>query len=102
MRALHADTRLQVSRSKLGERADLHFGARNSNTNRFPAIIPEGQHPIPSRTRKLSPPGPMVLQGGPCGRVGRRREIFAKAGSRTAPRLFHFCGSSIAKLRPKR
>jgi hypothetical protein len=29
----------------------------------FPAIIPEGSHPFPSRTRKLSPSGPMVLQG---------------------------------------
>jgi hypothetical protein len=39
----------------------------------FLATIPERSHPFPSRTRKLSSPGPMVLQGQPCGRVGRRR-----------------------------
>jgi hypothetical protein len=27
----------------------------------FPAARPEGPHPFPSRTRSLSPPGPMVL-----------------------------------------
>ena len=32
-----------------------------------------GSHPIPSRTRKLSLSEPMVLQGKPCGRVGRCR-----------------------------
>jgi hypothetical protein len=39
----------------------------------FPAAIPERPHPFPSRTRKLSSPGPMVLQGELCGRVGRCR-----------------------------
>jgi hypothetical protein len=39
----------------------------------FLAAIPERSHPFPSRTRKLSSPGPMVLQGQPCGRVGRCR-----------------------------
>ena len=43
---------------------------------KIPAVLPEGPHPIPSRTRKLRPPGPMVLQGKLCGRVGRRRELF--------------------------
>jgi hypothetical protein len=37
----------------------------------FLATMAEGSHPIPSRTRKLSPPAPMVLQGSLCGRVGR-------------------------------
>ena len=32
-----------------------------------------GAHPDPYRTRKLSRPAPMVLQGRPCGRLGRRR-----------------------------
>ena len=32
-----------------------------------------GSHPFPFRTRKLSPPAPMVLGGRPPGRVGRRR-----------------------------
>ena len=30
-------------------------------------------HPFPSRTRKLSLAGPMVLHGQPCGRLGDRR-----------------------------
>ena len=30
-------------------------------------------HPFPSRTRKLSLAGPMVLHGRPCGRLGDRR-----------------------------
>jgi hypothetical protein len=33
--------------------------------------MPERSHPFPSRTRKLSSPGPMVLQAQACGRVGR-------------------------------
>lgn len=40
----------------------------------------EGQHPVPSRTRQLSPPPPMVLPGRPGGRVGRRRELFPALG----------------------
>src|SRR2546430_17618555 len=41
---------------------------------RFPAVIAEGKHPFPSRTRPLSPPAPMVLHGR---RVGEQ----AAAGS---------------------
>ena len=33
-------------------------------------------HPFPSRTRKLSLAGPMVLHGRPCGRLGDRRQLF--------------------------
>ena len=36
-------------------------------------ILPRGFHPFPSRTRKLSPAGPMVLHAKVCGRVGRCR-----------------------------
>ena len=36
------------------------------------AIFAVGVHPVPYRTRKLSSHAPMVLQGQPCGRVGRR------------------------------
>ena len=36
--------------------------------------IAEGRHPVPYRTRKLSPPAPMVLPGKLGGRVGRRRD----------------------------
>src|SRR3954464_8380033 len=49
--------------------------ARITEREQISAVTPEGSHPIPSRTRKLRPPGPMVLQGKPCGRVGRRREL---------------------------
>ena len=45
-----------------------HAALRSST---FLAITAEGPHPIPSRTRKLSLPAPMVLQGSLCGRVGR-------------------------------
>jgi hypothetical protein len=33
----------------------------------------EGKRPVTFRTRKLSPPAPMVLHSGGCGRVGHRR-----------------------------
>src|SRR5215471_16858418 len=36
-------------------------------------ILPRGFHPFPSRTRQLSPAGPMVLHAKVCGRVGRCR-----------------------------
>ena len=39
----------------------------------FLVATPERSHPFPSRTRKLSSPGPMVLQAQACGRVGRCR-----------------------------
>jgi hypothetical protein len=37
-------------------------------------MLAAGKHPVPSRTRKLSPPAPMVLHWGRCGRVGHRQE----------------------------
>jgi hypothetical protein len=40
------------------------------------AAIAVGKRPVPFRTRKLSPPAPMVLPGGPGGRVGRGRTNF--------------------------
>ena len=43
------------------------------NAPRGPAATAAGAHPDPYRTRKLSRPAPMVLQGRPCGRAGRRR-----------------------------
>ena len=49
------------------------LGPAGLRTSFFLATIPERSHPFPSRTRKLSSPGPMVLQGQPCGRVGRCR-----------------------------
>ena len=38
-------------------------------------VLAVGSRPVPFRTRKLSPPAPMVLHSGGCGRVGRRRHI---------------------------
>ena len=43
----------------------------------FPRPYRRRSHPFPSRTRKLSSSGPMVLHGQLCGRVGRRG-IFKK------------------------
>jgi hypothetical protein len=42
----------------------------------FSAAIAKRQHPLPSRTRKLSSSAPMVLPGKLGGRVGRRRNFF--------------------------
>ena len=87
------------------------FGGRDSiggasfcsaSSSGFLAAIAEGSHPIPSRTRKLSPPAPMVLQGRPCGRVGRCQiygpevlcgtsgSIFLKGGSPRDSAFFHW------------
>src|SRR5438552_11878709 len=55
---------------------------------RFPAALPEGPHPIPSRTRKLSPPGPMVLLGRLSGRVGRCRNFSSEPRGRATTGLF--------------
>jgi hypothetical protein len=41
--------------------------------HRVTAAIAEGKRPVPFRTRKLSPPAPMVLHSTGCGRVGHRR-----------------------------
>src|SRR5262245_61288912 len=43
----------------------------------------EGEHPVPFRTRKLSPPAPMVLPWQRGGRVGRRRDIVNEGPPRT-------------------
>ena len=51
---------------------------RGSYLNRVSAVIARGKRPVPFRTRKLSLSAPMVLQGGPCGRVGRCRTFFRK------------------------
>ena len=60
------------------------------------AILAVGVHPVPYRTRKLSPHAPMVLQGQPCGRVGRRHPT-SRIGS------FFVCrqGRDAALLAPK-
>src|ERR1700730_9412209 len=40
----------------------------------FLVVIPRGSHPLPSRTRKLSPAVTIILQGHLGGKVGRRQE----------------------------
>ena len=48
----------------------------------FVGDLTAGVHPFPSRTRKLSPAGPMVLHAKVCGRVGRcRHKIKASHGN---------------------
>src|SRR3954466_10115240 len=64
----------------------------------FLAAIPKRSHPFPSRTRKLSFSGPMVLQGQPCGRVGRCRG-FEGSLERVGLLLFSALGlSSLGRL----
>ena len=60
----------------LARRAD-HQEPRSQRptTASLSVILPRGFHPFPSRTRKLSPAGPIVLHAKVCGRVGRRRHI---------------------------
>ena len=53
--------------------ADPPQSSPRRNAPRGPAATAAGAHPDPYRTRKLSRPAPMVLQGRPCGRLGRRR-----------------------------
>ena len=49
----------------------------------------EGEHPVPSRTRKLSPPAPMVLLWRRSGRVGRCRDFLTNGPpARAARSLF--------------
>src|SRR5687768_18159582 len=49
----------------------------------------EGEHPVPSRTRKLSPPAPMVLLWRRSGRVGRCRDFLTNGPPARAARS-HF------------
>ena len=63
----------------------------SQNASSLSAIIPRGHHPFPSRTRKLSPAGPIVLHAKVCGRVGRRRHKLSR------PR----CESSVAFFVPQ-
>src|SRR6186713_1491118 len=46
-----------------------------STWQQISVAMAEGSHPFPFRTRKLSPPAPMVLGSRGPGRVGRRRVL---------------------------
>src|SRR6266542_3512233 len=59
---------------------------RSPHLNRVSAVIAKGKHPVPFRTRKLSPSAPMVLRGGPRGRVGRRRTCLKRVAPDTVER----------------
>ena len=41
----------------------LLVSGRRFASHKFPVVIPRGSHPFPSRTRKLSLAGPMILRG---------------------------------------
>src|ERR1700749_3802864 len=67
------------------------------------AAIAKGKHPVPFRTRKLSPSAPMVLRGGPRGRVGRRRAYLKEAAPRKGRAAsFLFTTGSRRSLPPHR
>src|SRR5271169_5325020 len=82
----HLRPRILLSHSRSFARDEL----RNPFASfEFPVVIPRGSHPFPSRTRKLSLAGPMILHGQLCGNVGRRRDKFEK-GSDSNRSLFLF------------
>ena len=64
--------RIEFARTKLSQKLKtiLKFGPRTSDYEYDLVTIPEGFHPFSSRTRKLRPPGPMILGFTP-GKVGR-------------------------------
>ena len=68
---------VMCSRSLCGSR-DAVGPVGPRHLHRVTAVMAKGKHPVPFRTRKLSSSAPMVLRGGPRGRVGRRRTSFAE------------------------
>ena len=66
--------------------------------HRVTVIMASGKRPAPFRTRKLSCSAPMVLQGGPCGRVGRRRTYKHPRGDQQWSTRGCFCVRRV--LRP--
>src|SRR5579872_5028779 len=75
---------------------------RMTHLNRVSAVIAKGKHPVPFRTRKLSSSAPMVLRGGPRGRVGRRRTYLKRVAphmwSSGPLRLSGYCGGRCWRL----
>jgi hypothetical protein len=65
-----------------------------SSSTFFLVAIAEGPHPIPSRTRSLSLPASMVLQGRPCGRV-ERRQIYGPLGNEGAVFIGSVCARGV-------
>src|SRR5271155_4420246 len=58
---------------------------------KFPVTILRGSHPFPSRTRKLSLAGPMVLRAQVRGRLGDRRNNLEKAPQGNLRGFFCVC-----------
>jgi hypothetical protein len=75
--APHAFKTVKFKGEKQILRADaLRISAQGSDALKAPRLAGDHtarDHPFPSRTRKLSLAGPMVLHGQPCGRLGDRR-----------------------------
>src|SRR3954470_10835563 len=69
-----------VPEIRTGHRRAHHARRSRSHLHRVSAAIATGKRPAPFRTRKLSPSAPMVLPGGPGGRVGRRLASFVDGG----------------------
>src|SRR5690606_4539590 len=72
---------------KTGEKAegDTDNHPRTQGGHRVTAVTAEGKRPATFRTRKLSPPAPMVLHRQQCGRVGHRRTTPKKGGPNARP-----------------
>src|ERR1700732_1887683 len=84
--------RISVVALAILARDELGIGMRVSS---FLVIIPRGSHPFPSRTRKLSLAGPMILHGQLCGNVGRRRDLHYEGRSEQSERPFCFLASDL-------
>ena len=61
-------------------RAQARVRGDDWNINSVSAAIARGKRPVTFRTRKLRLSAPMVLRGGPRGRVGHRRTSSARGG----------------------
>src|SRR3954468_8484818 len=99
---MHHPANLYVSRPLCSsERTDPPPCVGVRQVHSVTAVMARGKRPVPFRTRKLSLSAPMVLPGGPGGRVGHRRTSFPERGSQQqlCPR---FCTSGRvgARTRP--
>src|SRR5690606_25281228 len=70
--------------------------------NRVSVVIASGKRPVTFRTRKLRLTAPMVLRGGPRGRVGHRRTFFRKAPEHCSGAFRRFRACTDADLRTYR
>ena len=72
----------------------LGISAAGSDARKTPQFAGDHtarDHPFPSRTRKLSLAGPMVLHGRLCGRLGDRRQYSSKKAMPPGRGLFCVC-----------